>query len=163
MPKVQIRPAVPADAAMVVAMVQELAVFEREALTIVEASAADFQRDCFGPNPRCEVLIGDIDGATQGFVLFFHNYSTWLGRAGIHVEDLYVRDAARGLGLGRRLLAAVARIALARSCRRLDLSVLHWNPARRFYEQLGFVERADWRPYRLSGESLARLADEAGS
>jgi GNAT superfamily N-acetyltransferase len=163
MGKVEIRPAVPADAATVVAMVRELAVFEREPLTTVEASEADFQRDCFGPHPRCEILIGEVDGAAQGFVLFFHNYSTWLGRAGVYVEDLYVRDAARGLGLGRQLLAAVARIALARGCRRLDLSVLHWNPARRFYEQLGFVEQADWRPYRVSGESLVRLADEADS
>jgi GNAT superfamily N-acetyltransferase len=158
---IRIRPALPTDAAIIVAMVRELAVFEREPLASVEASEADVLRDCFAPSPRCEVLIGEVDGAPQGFLLFFHNYSTWLGRAGLYVEDLYVRDAARGLGLGRRLMAAVARVAVERRCRRLDLSVLHWNPARRFYEQLGFVEQADWRGYRLAGEALARLAESA--
>jgi GNAT superfamily N-acetyltransferase len=159
---IRIRPALPTDAAIIVAMVRELAVFEREPLASVEATEADVLRDCFAPSPRCEVLIGEVDGAPQGFLLFFHNYSTWLGRAGLYVEDLYVRDAARGLGLGRRLMAAVARVAVERHCRRLDLSVLHWNPARRFYEQLGFVEQADWRGYRLAGEALARLAESAG-
>jgi GNAT superfamily N-acetyltransferase len=158
---IRIRPALPTDAAVVVAMVRELAVFEREPLAGVEVTEADVLRDCFAPSPRCEVLIGEVDGAPQGFLLFFHNYSTWLGRAGLYVEDLYVRDAARGLGLGRRLMAAVARVAVERRCRRLDLSVLHWNPARRFYEQLGFVEQADWRGYRLAGEALARLAQSA--
>jgi len=160
-PEIRIRPAVPADAASVVAMVRELAEFEREPLASVEAGAADFERDCFGAHPRCEILIAEVDGEAQGFALFLHNYSTWLGRAGLHVEDLYVREAARGLGLGRRLLARIARIARERGCRRLDLSVLHWNPAREFYERLGFVELADWRPYRLRDESLARLAAEA--
>jgi GNAT superfamily N-acetyltransferase len=163
MAEMRVRPALPTDAATILAMVRELAVFEREPLSSVEASEEDFLRDCFSPSPRCEVLIGEVDGAPQGFVLFFHNYSTWLGRAGLYVEDLYVRDAARGLGLGRRLLAHVASLAVERRCKRLDLSVLHWNPARRFYEQLGFVESADWRAYRLTGEALARLADGAGS
>jgi GNAT superfamily N-acetyltransferase len=158
---IRIRPAVPTDAATIVAMVRELAVFEREPLSSVEASEADYLRDCFAPSPRCEVLLGEVGGAPQGFLLFFHNYSTWLGRAGIYVEDLYVRDAARGLGLGRRLMAAIARLAVERRCRRLDVSVLHWNPARRFYEQLGFVEQVDWRGYRLAGEALVRLGESA--
>ena len=143
-------------------MVRELAEFEREPPANVEATAADFLRDCFEDKPRCEVLIGEVDGAVGGFALFFHNYSTWLGRAGLYIEDLYVREAARGAGLGRLLLAAVARLAVERGCRRLDLSVLHWNPARQFYERLGFRELSDWRPYRLSGEALIRLAREAG-
>jgi GNAT superfamily N-acetyltransferase len=156
-----VRPATPADADEIVAMVRELAEFEREPLSTVEASPADILRDCFGDNPRAEVLIGEFDGKVAGFVLFFRNYSTWLARAGLYVEDLYVRDTARGTGLGKSLLAAVARLAIARGCRRLDLAVLDWNPARGFYERLGFQEKADWRPYRLEGEALAQLARDA--
>ena len=137
------------------AMVRELAVYENEPVSTVEASEADLMRDCFGERANCEVLIGEVDGAIQGFTLFLHNYSTWLGRAGMHVEDLYVREAARGTGLGRKLLAHVARIARQRNCKRLELSVLHWNPARSFYEKLGFRELEEWRPYRLSDEGCA--------
>jgi GNAT superfamily N-acetyltransferase len=163
MPALRVRLAKPGDVAAILAMIGELARFEREPLASVEAREEDLLRDCFGPHPVCEVLIGETDGAVQGFVLFLHNYSTWLGRAGMHVEDLYVRETARGTGLGRKLLAHVARIARERRCKRLDLSVLHWNPARKFYEQLGFAELSDWRPYRLTGEGFARLAAEADS
>jgi GNAT superfamily N-acetyltransferase len=156
-----IRPAVPADAEDIVAMVRELALFEREPLANVAASPADIRRDCFDGNPRAEVLIGEMGGRVAGFVLFFHNYSTWLARTGLYIEDLYVRETARGTGLGRALLAAVARLAIARGCRRLDLSVLHWNPARKFYERLGFQEMTDWQPYRLEGDALTRLAEQA--
>jgi GNAT superfamily N-acetyltransferase len=161
LPAIRIRPAEPADGAVILALVRELAVYEREPLTSVEAREEDFRRDCFGPARRCEVLIGEVDGRVQGFVMFFHNYSTWVGRAGVHVEDLFVRETARGLGLGRRLLASVAAIALARGCRRLDLAVLDWNPARKLYERLGFTPLLQWVPYRLAGEDIARLAAEA--
>ncbi|HZT20095.1 MAG TPA: GNAT family N-acetyltransferase, partial [Dongiaceae bacterium] len=147
MAEMRIRAAVPGDAAVILEMVRELAVYEREPLSTVEASEQDILRDCFGPRALCEVLIGEVDGRVQGFTLFLPNYSTWLGRAGLHVEDLYVREAARGTGLGRKLLAHAARIAKSRGCKRLELSVLHWNPARRFYEQLGFQELAEWKPY----------------
>ncbi|NBC33020.1 MAG: GNAT family N-acetyltransferase, partial [Alphaproteobacteria bacterium] len=86
---------------------------------------------------------------------------TWEGRPSLYVEDLYVAEAARGLGAGRKLLAALAALALARDCRRLDLSVLHWNPARDFYDALGFEQLSEWRPYRLAGAALAGLAAEA--
>ncbi len=161
MASIRIRPAEPADAPLILALVRELAVFEREPLTNVAAREEDFRRDCFGPSRRCEVLIGEVDGRAQGFVMFFHNYSTWVGRAGIHVEDLFVREGARGLGLGRRLLAEVAAIALQRGCRRLDLAVLDWNPARKLYEHLGFTQQSQWVPYRLSDDDIARLAAEA--
>jgi len=144
-------------------MVCELAVYEREPLTSVEAREEDYLRDCFGPARRCEVLIGEVDAKVQGFVMFFHDYSTWVGRAGIHVEDLFVREAARGRGLGRRLLAAVAVIALERGCKRLDLAVLDWNPARKLYENLGFTPLSQWVPYRLAGEDIARLAADASN
>jgi GNAT superfamily N-acetyltransferase len=161
--KIRIRPAEPADASVILAMVRELTVFEREPLTSVEAREEDFLRDCFGPARRCEVLIGEVDERVQGYALFFHNYSTWVGRAGIHVEDLFVRDGARGLGLGRRLLAAVAQIAVERGCRRLDLAVLDWNPARELYEHLGFTPQSQWVPYRLAAKDIAKLAAEAGN
>ncbi len=163
MAAIRIRPAEPADASVILAMVRELAIYEREPLESVEAREEDYLRDCFGPAPRCEVLIGEVDGGVQGFVLFLHNYSTWIGCAGIHVEDLFVREAARGLGLGRRLLAAVARIAMERGCRRLDLAVLDWNPARKLYEHLGFTPQSRWVPYRLADEDIARLAAEAAN
>jgi len=161
--EIRVRPAEPADASVILAMVRELTVFEREPLTSVEAREEDFLRDCFGPARRCEVLIGEVDERVQGYALFFHNYSTWVGRAGIHVEDLFVRDGARGLGLGRRLLAAVAQIAVERGCRRLDLAVLNWNPARELYEHLGFTPQSQWVPYRLAAKDIAKLAAEAGN
>ena len=161
MASIRIRPAEPADAPLILALVRELAIYEREPLISVEAREEDFRRDCFGPSRHCEVLIGEVDGRAQGFVMFFHNYSTWVGRTGIHVEDLFVREGARGLGLGRRLLAAVAAIALQRGCRRLDLAVLDWNPARKLYEHLGFTQQSQWVPYRLSDDDIARLAAEA--
>ncbi len=163
MAEIRVRPAEPADASVILAMVRELTVFEREPLTSVEAREEDFLRDCFGPARRCEVLIGEVDERVQGYALFFHNYSTWVGRAGIHVEDLFVRDGARGLGLGRRLLAAVAQIAVERGCRRLDLAVLNWNPARELYEHLGFTPQSQWVPYRLAAKDIAKLAAEAGN
>ncbi len=158
---IRIRRATPADLSAILAMVRELALFEREPPASVEAREEDYLRDCFGPERRCEILVGEVDGAVQGFALFFHNYSTWVGRAGIHVEDLFVRDGARGLGLGRRLLAAVARIAIERGCRRFDLAVLDWNPARKVYEHLGFTEQSQWVPYRLDADGIARLAADS--
>jgi GNAT superfamily N-acetyltransferase len=99
--------------------------------------------------------------SASGFALYFEDYSTFEGRPGIFVEDLYVCEAARGLGVGQQLLARLARIVLEGDHRRLDLMVLNWNPARGFYDRLGFKHSAEWLPYRLSGEALARLAGDA--
>ena len=157
-PAVAVRPARPEDAATIVALVRELAVFEREPLSSVKLSEADILRDGFGATPRFELLVASLDGRVEGFALFFPNYSTWEGRAGIHVEDLYVREAARGHGLGRRLMAEIARLAVARGWPRIDLSVLHWNPARRFYERLAMDELTEWRIYRMNAAAIAHLA-----
>lgn len=156
---IAVRRAEPADAATILALIRELAAFE-ELAHEVRATEADIRRDGFGARPRFECLLADWHGAPAGFALFFHNYSTFEGRAGLYLEDIYVRPAARGRGVGRALMRALARTALERGCRRFELSVLHWNPARAFYGELGFSRMADWLPYRLSGEALARLAEE---
>jgi GNAT superfamily N-acetyltransferase len=156
---VTIRPAEAADAAVIVRLVRELAEFERLA-DQVRITEADVLRDGFGECRRFECLLAEVDGAPAGFALYFEDYSTFEGRPGIFVEDLYVAESARGLGIGQQLLAHLARIAVERDYRRLDLMVLHWNPARGFYDRLGFRQSADWLPYRLSGDGLARLAEE---
>jgi GNAT superfamily N-acetyltransferase len=158
---VVIRPATPADAGTIVDLIRELAIYEKEPLTSVKASEADILRDGFGPTPRFECLLVEVAGRPAGFALYFHNYSTWEGRAGIYVEDVFVSEWARGRNIGRLLLAAISALAEARGCTRVDLSVLHWNPARAFYERLGFVETEEWRRYRLQGEALRQLAAES--
>lgn len=160
-PAIVVRPATPADAPVIVQLIRELATYEKEPLAGVKVTEADILRDGFGPQQRFESLLVDVGGRPAGFALFFHNYSTWEGRAGIYVEDIFVSEWARGRNIGRRLLAEIAAIAEARGCRRVDLSVLQWNPARAFYERIGLVEMSEWRPYRLKGEALAALAAEA--
>jgi GNAT superfamily N-acetyltransferase len=162
MSQIEIRAATPADVPTILRFVRELAAFERQP-DAVKASEADLLRDGFGEARRFEARIGLVDGAAQGFTLFFPTYSTWEGRTGIWLEDLYVAPAARGTGLGRALIADLAAIAVARGCRRLDLSVLDWNPARGFYERLGVERLQSWLQYRVTGDALATLAQSAAS
>jgi GNAT superfamily N-acetyltransferase len=159
MSAVMIRGAEPADAATIVRLVRELAEYE-ELLDRVRLCEEDVLRDGFGAAPRFECLLAEVAGEAAGLALFFHNYSTFEGRPGIYLEDFYVAPRARGQGLGRRLLARLAAIALERNCARLNLSVLKWNPARQFYHRIGFAEVQGWLPYRLQGGELARLARE---
>lgn len=161
MPKTLIRPAVVADAETILALVQALAIYEKEPLSSVKATAEDFRRDGFGAEKRFEALIAELDGAPVGFALYFHNYSTWEGRAGLFVEDLFVLESARGHGLGRQLITALAAIADARGCKRLDLNVLDWNPTRDFYHRLGIHHKTEWLPYRMTQPDLARLGEQA--
>lgn len=158
---VLVRPAVRADATIILELIRELARFER-AEESVQATVADLERDGWGDTPRFEALIAEIDGAPIGFALYFHNYSTWEGRAGIYLEDLYVKPEARGSGAGRRLMTRLAAIAVERGCARLDFSVLDWNPARRFYASLGISQMEEWLSYRADGDALAALAAETG-
>ena len=160
MPVPTIRPASRDDAAFILAMIRELARFER-AEDAVRATVADLERDGWGDTPRFEALIAEIGGDPIGFALYFHNYSTWEGRAGLYLEDLYVKPEARRSGAGRRLMARLARVAIERGCARLDFSVLDWNPARRFYQSLGVTQMEKWLPYRAAGDALAALAAEA--
>lgn len=113
----------------------------------------------FGPRPHAEVIVGEMDGAPQGFALFFHNFSTFEGKPGIYLEDLFVRPEARGAGLGKALLAELARLAVERGCARLEWSVLDWNaPSIAFYRGLGARSMDDWTTMRVDGDALSDLA-----
>jgi GNAT superfamily N-acetyltransferase len=156
-PAVAVRFAGRSDAATIVRLVRELARYE-DLEHHVKATEADILRDGFGPAPRFECLLAERAGEAIGFALFFHTYSTFEGRPGLYLEDIFVTAPARGQGVGRRLMAALAAIALARGCARFDLAVLDWNPARDFYHRLGFAKTESWLPYRLHGAALHRLA-----
>jgi len=148
------------DVGVVLNFVRALAAYEREP-DAVSATEADLLRDGFGPKPCFEVRLAFLDDRPAGFTLFFTTYSTWEGRPGLYLEDIFIEEWARKSGVGRRLIADLAKLAQARHCRRLDLSVLDWNPARGFYERLGIHLNQGGLPYRVRGEALTRLAAEA--
>jgi GNAT superfamily N-acetyltransferase len=160
MAEIVIRNAVADDAPVIHALVRGLAEFER-APEAVRATPDDFRREGFGERPSFRCLLAEVDGKAAGFALWFYNFSTWEGRRGIYLEDIFVHDWARGLGLGERLMRRLAQIAIEEGYARLDLWVLHWNPARRFYERLGLRHMEEWLPYRVTGEALSRLAVES--
>jgi GNAT superfamily N-acetyltransferase len=149
-----IRPAAVDDVPTILSFIRQLADYE-QLLDRVVATEAQLRESLFGPAPAAEVLLA-FDGATPvGFALFFHNFSTFLGRRGLFLEDLFVAPAARGRGVGRLLLSAVARLAIARDCGRLEWAVLDWNaPAISFYRRMGANVLEDWRVCRLTGEAL---------
>lgn len=154
----RIRAAVPEDAATILRFVRELAAFEREP-DAVEASEAMLADALFGAAPAAEAVIAEAGGIPVGFALFFHNFSTWTGRRGLYLEDLYVTPEARGAGVGQALLRHLAGIALDRGCARFEWSVLDWNAgAIRFYRAMGAVGQDEWTVQRVSGAALARLA-----
>jgi GNAT superfamily N-acetyltransferase len=156
-----VRFARPEDTSSIVAFIRGLAEFEHEPLEQVHVTEADVVRDGFGDRPLFEALIAEQRGAPVGFALFFPHYSTWEGRAGLYVEDLYVTPEARSSGAGHALLAALARVAHDRGWPRLDLSVLDWNPARAFYEAHGMAHQQEWLPYRMERDAIDALASEA--
>lgn len=157
-----IRAAGPGDAAQILAFIRELAEYERLAAEVT-ATRADIARALAGDPPAAQCLLAEADGEAVGFALFFHNFSTFTGKRGLYLEDLFVRPRWRGRGIGRRLLARLARIAVERGCARFDWAVLDWNePAIRFYESLGARQMRDWRTTRLAGAALRGLAAEDG-
>jgi len=157
---IRIRPALPQDLPLVLAFIRELAVYERLEHQVV-ASEAGLGTALFGARPFAEVVLACLDGTPVGFALFFHNFSTFLGKPGIYLEDLFVRPEARGLGVGKRLLAWLARTTIERGCARLDWAVLDWNePSIGFYVSLGAVAQDEWTTFRLSGAALQRLAGD---
>ena len=146
------------DVPTILQMIQALAQYEKLSHAVT-ATEDRLRATLFGPQPAAEVLMASADGQPAGFALFFHNYSTFLGQRGVYLEDLFVVPQWRGHGLGRQLLARLAAIALERDCGRLEWSVLDWNaPAIGFYRKLGAVPMDDWTIFRVTGESLQRLA-----
>jgi GNAT superfamily N-acetyltransferase len=153
-----IRPATPADTPGIARLIRALAEYERlsHQVTIEEDQ---LRAHLFGPRPCAEALLAEEAGAVVGFALFFPSYSTFVGKPGIFLEDLFVRPEHRGHGHGKALLAAVARVAVERGCGRLEWSVLKWNePALRFYRSLGAVPMDEWTAYRLTGDALLHAA-----
>jgi len=158
----EIRSATPADVAQILAFIRALAAYERAPDAVV-ATEEGLLRDGFGPHPFYSCLMAEHDGQLAGFALFFYNYSTWMGRPGIYLEDLFVLPELRGRGIGKALLERVAAIALEKGCERLQWEVLDWNtPAIDFYRAMGAEFLDEWRNVRLSGEALTRLAEKPG-
>jgi len=149
-----IREALERDVPLILDFIRQLAVYEKLE-NLVVATEADLQGALFGPRPYAEVIIAEHDGRPAGFALFFHNFSTFLGKPGIYLEDLFVLPSERGRGTGKALLVALARIAADRDCGRIEWSVLNWNePAIGFYKSLGAVPMDEWTVFRLSPEML---------
>jgi GNAT superfamily N-acetyltransferase len=156
-----IRPAQPHDAELLANLVRELAVYEKLE-DLAKAAAADFQRHLFGPHPVAEAAIAEVDGEPVAFALWFTTFSTFRGQAGIYLEDIFVKPAFRGRGVGKALLAKVAGLAVERGCGRLEWSVLNWNaPAIGFYRSLGARPMDEWTVYRIDDEPLRKVADNA--
>ncbi len=155
---VSVRPATPSDASLIHQFIRDLAEYEK-LLDAVEATEADTAAAPFGETPRAFADIAQIDGQPVGFALWFYNYSTFVGRHGIYLEDLFVRPAARGSGAGKALLAHLAKRCVAEGLGRLEWSVLDWNaPSIAFYDSLGAAAMDEWIIRRLTGESLKKLA-----
>lgn len=157
-----IRPANPDDSRAIHDLIRALAEYER----LSHAAVLDEDRlreHLFGPRPYAEALLAEEAGQVVGFALFFHNYSTFLGRPGLYLEDIFVRAEFRGRGYGKALMAALAKLAVERGCGRMEWSVLDWNrPSIEFYRSLGAIPMDEWTTYRLSGEALTRLASGEG-
>jgi GNAT superfamily N-acetyltransferase len=156
---ITIRDATSKDAGQILAFIRALAAYEREP-DAVKATQADLLEHGFGENPYYSCLIAETDGVPAGFALFFYDYSTWLGKPGLYLEDLFVSPQHRGAGIGKALLQRLARIALERGCARMKWEVLDWNtPAIDFYDAMGAEIQKEWLNVRLSGDALQRLAE----
>ncbi len=154
----EIRAATPGDVALIMGLIRELAVYERLEHEVL-AGEQDLREALFGARPAAEAVVASWAGEAAGFALYFHNFSTFLGKRGLYLEDLFVRPTFRGRGIGKSLLIHLARLAVQRDCGRFEWTVLDWNrPSRDFYESLGALANTAWIPYRISGEALRRLA-----
>ncbi len=160
---IRVAPATEHQVPLVLEFIRGLAEYEKLAHEVV-ATEESVRRSLFGPRPDAEVVIGYVNDEPAGFALFFHNYSTFLGQRGLYLEDLFVKPAFRGHGVGRRLLRHLARLAVERGCGRFEWWVLDWNaPAIAFYESLGARPMSDWTVYRLTGDALRDLARAGGN
>lgn len=158
-PSITTRPATEADVPVLLALIRELADYEKLSHEVI-ATEETLRDTLFGPRKSAEALIGCVNGIAAGMAIFFQNYSTFLARPGLHLEDIYVQPVHRGCGLGKALITAVARIAVERGCGRYEWTVLDWNrPAIEFYESLGAEMKGDWRIMRVTGAALRKMAD----
>jgi GNAT superfamily N-acetyltransferase len=158
MPRTEIRPATPKDVPLILSFIRELAEYEKLSHEVC-ATEEDLRASLFSERSVVEVLIAGIDGQPAGFAVFFPNYSTFLGRPGLYLEDLFVRPEARGFGLGRELLEYLARLTIERGWGRMEWRVLDWNePSMAFYKKLGAEPLEDWTVFRLTGQALQKLA-----
>lgn len=154
-----IRQAVPSDAALIHAFITDLAIYEKAEHEVL-ASVADIEQSLFAEGSPAHALICSRDGVPIGYAVYFFSYSTWLGRQGLYLEDLYIAPAQRGGGAGKQLLRHLAQLACARGCARLEWSVLDWNePAIEFYRSLGAKPQDEWIRYRLADEELRSFAE----
>lgn len=154
----RVRAATPADVRLIMRFIMELAIYEK-APHEVKATEQDILASLFAQNPKVFALICELDDEPVGFAVYFYNFSTWLGRHGIYLEDLYVSPDSRGRGCGKALLRHIAEIALAEGCGRFEWSVLDWNtPSIEFYERLGAKAQSEWMIYRTTGGELQALA-----
>jgi GNAT superfamily N-acetyltransferase len=157
--RIAISQATPADAGLILTLIRELAEYEKLAHAVV-ATQADIARALFGELPTAQAIIARVDGNDAGFALFFTNFSTFLGKPGLYLEDLFVRPAWRGQGIGKALLVYLARLARERDYGRFEWAVLDWNEtALKFYRSLGAQAISDWVPHRVAGEALRALAE----
>ncbi len=163
MSDVTLRAAIEADIPSILALVRDLAEYERDPEAAV--ATPELMRDAlFGENAVAYAILAELDGTTVGFALYFFNFSTWTGRPGLYLEDLYVKTEARGLGIGRKLFVYLAQVALDRGCGRLELSVLDWNAsAIGFYEKLGGIAMDGWTVYRFTPDAIAAIAATAAT
>jgi GNAT superfamily N-acetyltransferase len=158
MPELEIRAATEVDVPLLLSLIKELAEYERLSHQVVATEEA-LRESLFGKRPVAEALLAYLEDDAAGFALFFHTFSTFLGRPGIYLEDLYVKPEFRGAGVGRALLVHVAKLATERGCGRLEWSVLDWNePAIGFYRGVGASPLSGWTVYRVAGEALEELA-----
>jgi GNAT superfamily N-acetyltransferase len=158
---ITIRSASADDVPLIFTFIRELAEYEKLSHAVV-ATEDQIRESLFGSRPYAECVFGCVGGEPVGFALFFHNYSTFLGQPGLYLEDLYVQPAARGKGVGKKLLAHLAQLAVDRNCGRLEWAVLNWNqPAIDFYQGIGARPNSEWTTYRLAGEALERLSEES--
>jgi GNAT superfamily N-acetyltransferase len=155
----EIRTTTEADVPVILNLIRELAEYERAPEAVI-ATEGGLREVLFGSKPSAEVLLALAEGAPVGFAVYFYNFSTWLGRPGLYLEDLFVRPAARGKGYGRALLVELAKIARERGCGRMEWAVLDWNdPAIQFYRKLGAEPMTEWTVFRLTHAGIAKLAE----
>jgi GNAT superfamily N-acetyltransferase len=159
MSNLEIRPASAEDSTLILRLIMDLAIYEKAGDAVI-ATVSDIEQTLFGEGSTTRALICELNGQAVGFAVYFFNYSTWLGKRGLYLEDLFVSPEHRGLGAGKALLVQLAKIAVSNQCGRLEWSVLDWNePAIKFYQSLGAEPQNEWVSYRLTGQALTELAE----